>query len=127
MDPNIAALIQIRAGQIGRIAAHLLVEENSQDLEVSAAYRWAYLLLRKPAVFLREFGVGFPDLTICEADVEYFISRYGDRISGLGRLLPAEIEILRFHNAEAERIMVDRGHHTIHRSQHQLTYGHDDH
>jgi hypothetical protein len=127
MDPEVIALIQMRAGQIGRIAAHLLVEENSQDVEVSSAYRWSYLLLRKPAVFLREFGVGFPDLTICESDVEYFISKYCDRISGLGRLLQAELEILHFHNAEAERIMVDRGHRTIQQPQHQLSYGQADH
>lgn len=95
--------IQRRAQQIGKIAQNILLYEDETDESAANAFKFSYLLLRRPKKFLENFRDG--DLRIDPQLLRDFIWQFQDDIDSPNGLLQEEHEILRHHNEEASAFM----------------------
>lgn len=102
MSLDAKVLIRSRAELIGRYAARMLTEAGDDDsaIEPVDAFRYSYLMLRRPRAFARQFAG--TDLAINEDEFERFLWHSQEKIPGLipSRLLQEEREIIRYHNAQ---------------------------
>lgn len=87
--------IHHRANIIGRLAADLMLSEECDDRETTSAFRYSYLILRGPQVFLKQFEIS--DLTLAADEIDRFIRRQG-KIPGQSSLLRIEARTIEDHN-----------------------------
>lgn len=88
--------IHHRADIIGRLAADLLLSEERDDRETTSAFRYSYLILRGPQVFLKQFENS--DLTLAADEIDRFIRRHGEKVPGQPSLLRIEARTIEDHN-----------------------------
>ena len=88
--------IHHRADTIGRLAADLMLREERDDCETTSAFRYSYLILRGPQVFLRQFENS--DLTLAADEIDRFIRKQGKKIPGQPSLLRIEARTIEDHN-----------------------------
>lgn len=91
-------LIEKRARQILRISEGLLMETDSSDYEGGMAFRYAYLILRRPARYARMFGTS--ELSIDADAVNDFIWIHAGDIDGPRELSELEAATIRHHNEQ---------------------------
>lgn len=97
--------IQRRAQQIGKLAQNILLHEDDTDECAANAFKWAYLILRRPRKFLENFKEGDCDLRVDPHLLRDFVWQFQDEIDPPNGLLPAERDILEEHNREAAAYM----------------------
>ncbi len=103
MDPFIKDLIEKRAKAIGGACQEILNYHNEADEIAGVGFRWAYLIIRKPKLYLEAFKHG--DLRINQTMLEECYWLHQEIFSGSCTLLPAEREILKLHNDESALFM----------------------
>lgn len=99
MDPFIIDLIEKRAKAIGSACQEILNYQNESDEIAGTGFRWAYLIIRKPKLYLEAFKHG--DLRIDPSMLEEVFWLHQECLSGTCTLLPVEREILKVHNEES--------------------------
>ena len=100
-------VIKLRAERLARLTTHLLIDEGRDDPETVSAYRYAFLVLRRPAQFARQFGSG--DMRIVESEVDQFLWDHDASVPGPRGLMAEERVIIGRHNQEATKWMRERG------------------
>lgn len=106
MDSQVKAHIELRAREIFKLAENQLLNFDSTDRVNGTAFRYAFLVLRRPRAFLAAFCEG--EIMINPNEVEEFIWHCQDHISGEAGLLREEQELIANHNREAAALRDNR-------------------
>lgn len=88
--------IHHRAEIIGRLAADLMLSEECNNSETTSAFRYSYLILRGPQVFLKQFENS--NRTLATDEIDRFIRKQGKKIPGQSSLLRIEARTIEDHN-----------------------------
>lgn len=101
MDQLTRQKIENRARAIFRLSEDELLRLDSSDEMTGEAFRFAYLVLRRPRSFLEAFRDS-GTLRLNPALIDDYIWRRQERIPGEAMLLLSERQLIAEHNREVE-------------------------
>lgn len=96
-------LIQRRALLLAKICEDILLNENSSCDLAGVGFRWGYLILRRPKMYLQQFQHGA--LMIDPHLLQEVFWFYQEHIEGPSGLMPEEKIILEEHNTASSAWM----------------------
>lgn len=101
MNHEMKELIEARARALGRIAQNILLEDETDEL-AGIAFRWAFLILRRPRCYFDAFHHG--EIRLDPELLGVAFEHFAGYLPGAAGLLRVEREIVEEHNRECQTL-----------------------